>query len=281
MSPPVAIFGMGRFGRALACALESAGRPPAAIGGRGKPHARTHTMIEAPDSLVAALQHGTVLVLAVRDDALPALAAKFAGVRGIEKLAVVHTSGASGPGVLKPLADAGVQTGVFHILQSLPPDKGERRIPGSYAAIAGPPELVEKLREVGHAIGAHPIELKPDQWAPYHAAAVLASNALLGLLDVAVGMLRDAGVPSAPHILLPLVKGTLQNADEMDLANALTGPVVRGDAGTIRLHLELLQGDARQAYIAGLRAVLSLARKASRTPQDKLDEIARLLENAK
>lgn len=277
----VAIFGMGRFGRALACALAQAGHEPERIGGRGKPHAQGRKLAPEPQDMLRGLPPETLVVLAVQDDRIPELAAQFAALPGAGAHSFVHTSGASGPGALKALADIDAQTGVFHVLQSLPPEKGERRIAGSYAALAGPPPLVERLRRVGHAIGVHPVELKPDQWGPYHAAAVLASNALLGLLDIANELLRDAGVPSAPHLLLPLVQGTLLNANELDLTAALTGPVVRGDTGTIKKHLELLQGQSRDAYIAGLRAVLGLARRSGRTPAGKLDEIARLIDQAK
>ncbi|MCC7508223.1 MAG: DUF2520 domain-containing protein [Planctomycetes bacterium] len=277
MASPVAIFGMGRFGRALAAALQSCDGGLVRIGGRGRPHTQKLALVTEPAEFVRGLPKRCIVVVAVRDDALESMAATFAALPGISHLQFVHTSGVSGPGAFKPLADAGANTGVFHVLQSLPPESGHARIPGSYAAIAGPPDLVEDLRAVSRLLGVHAIELKPDQWTAYHTAAVLASNALLGLLDTAGQILKDAGVPSAPQLLLPLVRGTLDNAEALDLTLALTGPVARGDTGSIRRHLELLEGETRELYKVAMRAVVRLARRGGKTPPEKLAEINRLL----
>ncbi len=277
MACPVAIFGMGRFGRALAAALDRCEGGLVRIGGRGRPHSPRLALVTQPAEFVRGLPKRCIVVIAVRDDALAQLATTFAALHDINRLQFVHTSGVSGPGVFKPLADSGAVTGVFHVLQSLPPENGHERIPGSYAAIAGPADLVDDLRAVSRLLGVHAIELKPDQWTAYHAAAVLASNALLGLLETAGQILKDAGVPSAPQLLLPLVRGTLENAEALDLALALTGPVARGDTGSIRRHLELLQGDTRELYKAAMRAVVRLARRSGKTSPEKLAEINRLL----
>jgi hypothetical protein len=153
---------------------------------------------------------------------------------------------------------------VFHILQSLPPEQRGGHIAGSYAAIAGPQGLIAVLRELAARVQVTPVELSEDQWAAYHAAAVLASNALLGLLETGRGILKDAGISpeQAGKMLIPLVEGTLKNAQEFDLPMALTGPVVRGDVGTIKRHLDVLQGDARDTYKAVMRAVIGLAERA-------------------
>ncbi len=275
----VGIFGMGRMGRTLADELQRL-RIPVCIGGRGSPsRGSTLNLHKGPADFLSQVPVGGLVILSVRDDAIAEVAARFAGLPGGEQRMFVHTSGASGPAALKPLADAGAQTGVFHILQSLPPASGRRHIAGSYAAITGTPGLLPALRKLASRLELHPVELADQQWVPYHAAAVLASNALLGLLDTGRSILKDAGIAEddAGKMLLPLVMGTLKNVQEHDLATALTGPVVRGDVGTIQRHLAVLEGEARTAYKSVIRSVIGLAERTGRTPEARLDEIRELI----
>jgi predicted short-subunit dehydrogenase-like oxidoreductase (DUF2520 family) len=275
----VAIFGMGRFGRALASELARVG-VATRMGGRGRaPGGDDVRQFRTPAEFLDGLAPGALIVMSVRDDAIAEVAAQFAALPGAAQHMFVHNSGASGLGVVKALADKGVPAGVFHILQSLPPEQRGGRIAGSYAAIAGPQGLIAVLRELAARVQVTPVELSEGQWAAYHAAAVLASNALLGLLETGRGILKDAGISpeQAGKMLIPLVEGTLKNAQEFDLPMALTGPVVRGDVGTIKRHLDVLQGDARDTYKAVMRAVIGLAERAGRTPPGKLDEIRKLL----
>jgi predicted short-subunit dehydrogenase-like oxidoreductase (DUF2520 family) len=278
MALQVAIFGMGRFGRALASALAQRGNPPVRIGGRGKPHAEGMELVVDTGAFLHALPRETLIILSVRDDSLPEVASAFAVLPTVRDYAFAHTSGASGLAAIKPLTETGARTGVFHILQSLPTEKGERRIGGSYSAIAGT-DVLSKLSELAVLLNTTPITLHEHQWATYHAAAVMASNALLGLLDTGREMLEGIDIPpdAAEQMLLPLVQGTLDNAREYGLALALTGPVVRGDAGTIKRHLEVLPEEMRETYSAVIQAVIRLAQRSRRTPQPKLDEIKRLL----
>jgi predicted short-subunit dehydrogenase-like oxidoreductase (DUF2520 family) len=281
MDFPVAIFGMGRFGRALASRLDAVGSRLARTGGRGRAHSKRLTPVVAPQDFLVGLAPRTLVILSVRDDSIDAVARDFAR-RDVTGIRFAHSSGASGLRALLPLQQAGAETGVFHILQSLPPEHGEDRIAGSYAAIAGPPALARELHALAEHIGVNPVELREEQWPAYHAAAVLASNALLGLIDSGRAILSGAGIEAhaAEAMLLPLVRGTLENAREFGLADALTGPVVRGDAGTIKRHLDVLSGPDRQRYIAAMKAVLALTRRSGRTPEAALNEIEQLLDNA-
>lgn len=282
MTIPVAIFGMGRFGRALAARLDDCGDSLVRLGGRGSAHRDGCPLVRLPEDFLRGLKRGTLIVISVRDDALTAVAAEFAALADAAEYRYVHTSGVSGLHALEPLAQAGAQTGVFHILQSLPPDSGAERIAGSYAAIAGPDALQDDLRRLAEHIGVNAVVLDESQWPAYHAAAVLASNALLGLLNTGREILAKAGLPEgdAEKMLLPLVQGTLSNAREHGLEAALTGPVVRGDVGTIKRHLETLQGDNRAAYIAVIQAVAALAESSGRTPAEKLQAIRDLIDRA-
>ena len=276
--PFIAVYGMGRFGRALAGALDTRKLPLVRVGGRSTAPAGWETLyVMGAARLLAGLDPGTLVVLAVPDDALQDVADEFAAQPGAAGLKFIHTSGARGPDALSVLATAGAQTGVFHILQSFPPQNGHALIPGSYGAVSG--EIIPDLIELAGALDVTPIQLRDSQRVAYHAAAVLASNALVALLDVGRGILEEAGIApeQASRMLIPLAKGTLANVQTLGLEAALTGPVVRGDLITIQLHLKGLQGSARATYVANMLACIELAERSGRTDPAKLSQIRELL----
>ncbi|MCA8935509.1 MAG: DUF2520 domain-containing protein [Planctomycetes bacterium] len=274
--PSIAIYGMGRFGRALAGAL-----PEGVLvrtGGRSRaPHGYEDLHAQGPAAFMHDLK-AELVILSVPDDALETVAAELAAQPGAVGRFYVHTSGARGADAIIALADSDI--GVFHILQSFPLEGGSALIPGSYATVAGEPKLVGVLRELAEVLKLTVLE-QPDPFdhAAYHAAAVLASNALIALLDTGCQLLMQAGIPAAQaeKMLIPLAQGTLQNAQSQGLLDALTGPVARGDVGTIQQHLSILTGESRQAYIAMMLSVADTAARSGRTPSDKLSEIRRLL----
>lgn len=254
--PPVAIYGMGRFGRALAEALKAAGRKPVRTGGRKA----------GPAALLRGLKPGTLIVLSVRDDAVAPVAAQFAAVPGAGGFSFVHASGAFGPALLARLEDAGANVGAFHILQSLPPKGGRDRLPGSWCAIAGPPALKRQLRALAQLLEMQPFEL-PDRARPaYHAAAVLASNALVAWLGLACDLLVRVGLSprDAVKMLTPLVRGTVDNVAELGPATALTGPVARGDTRTLTRHLAAMNRKQATAWRAAMLQTTNFAEKAGR-----------------
>ncbi|MBX3472887.1 MAG: DUF2520 domain-containing protein [Planctomycetes bacterium] len=254
--PPVAIYGMGRFGRALADALKSTGQKPARTGGRKA----------GPAALLRGLKPGTLIVLAVRDDALAPVAAQFAALPGAGRHAYVHASGAFGPALLAKLEDAGAKVGGFHILQSLPPKQGSQRLKGSWCAVAGPAGLRRVLRALALRLGMKPFQL-PDKARPiYHAAAVLASNAMVAWLGLARDLLVRTGIRprDAIAMLTPLVRGTLENVVKVGPETALTGPVVRGDARTLVRHLAAMSRQQAAAYRAAMVQTTAFAEKSGR-----------------
>jgi predicted short-subunit dehydrogenase-like oxidoreductase (DUF2520 family) len=123
--------------------------------------------------------------------------------------------------------------------------------------------------------------IDPARKALYHAAAVAASNYLVAVEDLAARLARAAGIPprDALRALLPLVRGTVRNLERVGLPAALTGPVARGDAATLRAHRRALRAvdpalDA--AYAALGRLALRVAREAGLDPR-RARETARAL----
>jgi predicted short-subunit dehydrogenase-like oxidoreductase (DUF2520 family) len=273
--PFIAIYGMGRFGRALAAALDGRKLPLVRVGGRSAaPQAWTNLYARGPQAFLRGLKPGTLIVIAVPDDALAGVAGELAAQPGASGCLYAHTSGVRGPEAISPLAG-----GVFHILQSFPPTGGEALIPGSYGAIAGQAELLAILRELAAALEVTMIELTEAQRVPYHVAAVLAANAMVSLLDAGRGILEQAGIPPehAGRMLIPLARGALQNAQALGFEQALTGPVVRGDVGTIQRHLAALTGAHLRVYVSAMQSVADLAERSGRTDPAKLKAIRELL----
>jgi predicted short-subunit dehydrogenase-like oxidoreductase (DUF2520 family) len=278
--PNIAIYGMGRFGRAFAAALVARKLPLVRVGGRSQaPEGWRRLYVRGPEAFLRGLK-AELVVIAVPDDSLGAVASDFASQPDHIQFDYVHSSGVRGPDAIEDLADC--EIGVFHILQSFPPSGGEVLIPGSYGAIDGDAGLLPILRELAAALDITVIELTDAQRVPYHAAAVLAANAMISLLDAGRAILEQAGIAPehAGKMLIPLARGALQNAETLGFEQALTGPVVRSDVGTIERHLRVLDGATRRAYVSAMLAAADLAERSGRTDTKKLAEIRKLLEKA-
>lgn len=207
----------------------------------------------------------TGVVLTVSDRVLHevsmALAARGAPPKGCP---VLHTSGAWGADPLEPLHRAGYQVGTLHPLQSIAnPLSGAERLTGSGFALSGEPEALVFARRIIGALGGRGITVPVSQRPLYHASAVFASNFLVVLLREAVRLFVEAGASEdeAEQALLALARGTLANAGELGLDQALTGPVKRGDVETVALHLRTLDREGARLYALLGRRALDLSRE--------------------
>jgi predicted short-subunit dehydrogenase-like oxidoreductase (DUF2520 family) len=127
-------------------------------------------------------------------------------------------------------------------------------------------------------LGGRPLVIAPSARPLYHAAAVVGSNYLVALAAAASRMLGEAGVEEADTLpaLLPLMRGTLDNIERLGVSAALTGPIARGDADTVRLHLARLSAADRVLYCGLGLELLRLAR-ASGMDGQRAEEIELLL----
>jgi predicted short-subunit dehydrogenase-like oxidoreductase (DUF2520 family) len=254
-----ALVGPGRAGTSVAVALGARGWRCVHVAGRAQDSpsvvgAAARLGADAVD-LADAGRGASLVVVATPDAAVARAAAALAPGLGRDAL-VVHLSGALGLEVLADLASArpDVRTGSLHPLQSLPSgETGAARLAGSWCAVDGPPD-VDRL---ALTLGMRPFRVDPAQRAAYHAAATVASNHLVALLGQVARLAEAAGIP--PAALVPLVQATLDNVVEHGAAAALTGPVARGDAGTVAAHVVALPADERATYVALAREALRLS----------------------
>ncbi len=257
------IVGPGRAGMSLALAASVAGHTVAAI------VARTRDAAEQPADLVGAtacaigddLPPSDLVILAVRDDAIGAVAAALAGSVA-RSSAAVHVSGLAPVSVLEPLANAGLAVGSFHPLQTLPtPEAGAARLAGAWIGVtADVPALRERLESLARSMDAHPFVLSDEAKATYHAGAAAAANFPLAALAMASDLFEQAGVPW--EAARPLVEAMVANAFELGPRAALTGPVARGDVETVRGQFDAVHRDApewRATYAAFVQVIARLA----------------------
>jgi predicted short-subunit dehydrogenase-like oxidoreductase (DUF2520 family) len=156
---------------------------------------------------------------------------------------VVHCSGADTTYILEPARQAGARVGCFHPLQTLASVRQAiENIPGSTFALEAEEPLLTTLKEMATALGGRWIILKAGDKVAYHAAAVFASNYLVTLVKMSADLWQTFGVPTdqATKALLPLIRGTLNNIENIGIPQCLTGPIARGDTGTVNKHIETL-----------------------------------------
>lgn len=264
--PPVGVIGPGRAGTGLALALVRAGYDVKIHGRRKKAIPTPLRLTVGPDDATPTwVPQVGVVVLAVQDEAIRPLAERLAQSGSVTAAHVVlHLSGVQGQEALGPLVTSRAALGSLHPLQTIvDPERAPERLTGAWAAVEGMPRAVEVAQQLARAVGMRPFRLTARAKAVYHAGAVFASNYFVVVEVVAQRLLRHAGLSDADawQALRPLVEGTLENIVAQGPAGALTGPAIRGDADSIRRHLESLTSDDAGLYRALGRAALELARK--------------------
>jgi predicted short-subunit dehydrogenase-like oxidoreductase (DUF2520 family) len=220
------------------------------------------------------------VILAVPDDALPEVAYDLTMMGSAPPgCAVLHLSGALSTDVLSPLHGAGYVIGSLHPLIAVAdPWLSAERMLGAAFAVGGEPAAIAVARRIVFALHGTPLVVPPPLRPLYHAAAVIGSNYLVAIVGLATRLLAEAGVPDDDTLaaLLPLLRGTLDNIEQLGVPAALTGPIARGDTDTIRLHLARLSAGDRVLYCGLGLELLRLARDAGLDEQ-RAAEIESLL----
>ncbi len=210
---------------------------------------------------------------AVPDPVIGEVAARFAATNPAPAVSFIHLSGALTLDVLAPLR--GHAVGSFHPLQSFPFPREPDAFRGIAIAVdASTPALLRKLQRLARDLGARPRKVAADERVLYHAAAVYASNSaavyasnfVLAAFSEGVRQLMRIGwsEQDATRALLPLLDGVVANIRRKGVTRALTGPIRRGDADTVRRHLEELDRPDLYRILASI--ALEIAREAGLDP---------------
>ena len=221
----VGVIGAGRVGAVLGAALRTAGHEVVGVSTRDA--ARAERFLPGVPVLAPAdvARRAELLLLAVPDDALPGV------VAGLEHDALVHVSGRHGADVLRPATTRLALHPVY------PFSGGPAELEGVHWGVTATDEaLAERVVSDLKGVPVHvPEELRPL----WHAALAHGANHLVTLVVSAAEMLRQAGASDPGAVLRPLLTAALDGALDRG-ADALTGPVLRGDAGTVATHLEVV-----------------------------------------
>lgn len=272
----IAIVGAGRAGTAVGVLWSRAGHEIVAVAGRADTVERTARHLPGAPVLDAAeaAARGDLVVVAVPDDLIAATAAELADAGALRPGTwIAHLSGATPLTALDPARDAGARRLGVHPLQTFPDvEAAVERIPGCAAAIgADDDEGVALATRLAEDLGTRPFRLAEEHRALYHAAAVFASNYLVAATGVAEQLLAASGVPDPLAAIDPLQRATVANLARSGPSDALTGPAVRGDAGTVGRNLDALAARAPwavDAYVEMARVALDLAVRSGRLDDD-------------
>lgn len=272
----VAVVGGGRVGLALARALALAEYPVTVLSRTARPLESPLMASVADWSPVVAA--ASVVLLAVPDDRIAEVAARLLATGHVgPDHTVLHISGRVDRRALAVLEPTGAALGSLHPLQTFRNQDGGGVLSDVPAIVEGDPRAVAAARAVAQSLRMHPIVEIPAAGKPgYHAAAVFASNYVVVLAAIAERLGRDAGLDVSWKLFLPLMRQTLDDLGSHHPAESLTGPIRRGDVGTVRAHLDALDEPLRGLYAALGREALGLA-----APELATETVAELREMLK
>ncbi len=279
-------IGAGSVGTALAVRLSSKGYRVVAVSSRSQASAKNLAQAvsgcQTLNNKQAVADAAELIFITTPDDAIASAASAIQWHAG---QSVVHCSGADSTDILEPAQKQGAHTGVFHPLQTFASVRQAiENMPGSTFALEAEEPLLNTLKDMAIALGGHWIELKAKDKVIYHAAAVIACNYMVTLVKLATDLWQTFAIPphQATQALLPLIRGTIHNIDTVGIPQCLTGPIARGDTGTIKKHLEALQKiapDLLSTYRELGRQTIPIALAKGRINQHQAQELEAILKH--
>ncbi len=229
-----------------------------------------------PEAVVRAAD---LVLLTVPDDALAPVVSGLAAVGAWRPGQIaVHASGLHGLAPLEPAAALGVMPLAIHPAMTFTGTSIDlARVREAVFAVTAPPAVLPIAQALVVEIGGEPIVIDDDRRALYHAGVVHGANHVAALVLQAMDALRDAGVEDPGRLVGPLVRASIDGAlvEAPGAATTLTGPIVRGDAGTIAAHVRALEAapEILDTYRALARATADIALKAGRIGEGQYAEL--------
>jgi predicted short-subunit dehydrogenase-like oxidoreductase (DUF2520 family) len=283
--PKLGFIGAGKVATSLACALHGKGYPVVAIASRSFSSAQKLAVYipccQPYSDKQQVVERSDIVFITTPDDVIAQVTGELSWRQG---KSVVHCSGADSTAPLKKAISEGATAGVLHPLQTFAGiEQAKNSLAGITFCIEADDPLLTMLKWMAVALGGRWIVINPEDRTLYHTSAVMVSNYLVTLVKLAIDLWADCGLSQedAVRALTPLIKGTLNNIETLGLPDCLTGPISRGDTGTLKKHLDVL-GNSRHEFIPAYRELglqtISIALAKGRIDAAKAAEIQSLLE---
>ena len=158
-------------------------------------------------------------------------------------MGVVHCSGAGTSFWLDKARSDGASVASYHPLQTFSDNNSEIPLKNVYFAIEGDLSLTEYLKNVTDKLGGFSISIATEHKLLYHVSAFMACGLVATVIGKAVDIWKSIGYSEkqALDVLTPLIERTIHNISQNGVTNSLTGPISRGDIGTIKGHIDSLK----------------------------------------
>ncbi len=282
----VGVVGAGRVGAVLGSALRAAGHAvvgASAVSAASRERAETLLpgvpVLDVPD----VVERSELVLLTVPDDELPGLVEGLATTNAWQPgQLVVHTSGRYGWKVLAPASGCGAIPLALHPAMTFTGTSLDLpRVADCCFGVTAPNPVLPIAQALVVEMGAEPVVVAEEDRPLYHAALAHGANHLVTLVAQAMDLLAAAGVEHPGRVLEPLLTAALDNTLRSG-DGALTGPVARGDAGTVAAHLDVLStsgvDDADALYRALARVTARRAQAAGRLRADAAGRVTSVLD---
>ena len=266
-----AIIGCGRLGTALAVALTRRGYKPVGFCSRNTASASALADMVQQEVVISrnpwdCTPMADIVFITTPDDHIRPVCKSISKNQGLRKDSVYfHCSGSLPSTILADACGGLVATASIHPVQSFSGGRYRSNpFSGITMSVEGDPRAVRAARVIVADLDARVLPISTSGKEHYHAAAVVASNYLVTIADLALSLMSCAAVPQqeALSVLQPLMLGTLKNIAEKGPAMALTGPISRGDLNTIASHLNAIGSrdkNALELYTALARRTVDIA----------------------
>jgi len=242
-----AIIGTGMVGTAIGFLLKKAGYRVAAVCDKSSPalkRAISYTGGHPFKKAAEAVLEADFVLITTPDDEILNVCKEISLSASMRGKFFLHMSGAGGLDLLEPARRKGALIASIHPLQSFSSiDQAIQNIPGSYFGVTADKSSRTKAKNIVRKIGGIPVPISKDQKPLYHAAACFASNYLVSLIHVVESIYQCIGIKGkdAKKAYLPLIYGSLKNIEKSGPILSLTGPIARGDLGTVKKHLRAIK----------------------------------------
>lgn len=218
------------------------------------------------ESMEELVEDSDVLFLTVSDGAIASVWKQLKECH-IKNKIVCHCSGAMSTDVFSDITDYTCFCYSIHPLFAVSNQyESYKELSNSYFTIEGSPEKIGEMKKLFEDLGNPVCILSKNDKVKYHAAAAIASNLVVGLIDLSENLLQECGFDkqAAHEALTPIIMGNIRHIIKDGTMGALTGPMERNDMETVSKHLAVLEGNDREIYVSLSKQILSIAKQKNK-----------------